>query len=110
MGQVTVTINNRDYQVACDEGQEEHLERLGSYIDKRAKELTAAVGDVGDSRLLVMVNLLIADELSDQYAEIDSLKKNAGVAARAETDENLSQAFEALAERIESIAERLEQD
>ena len=109
MPQVNVTINNRDYQIACDEGQEEHLSRLGVYIDKRAREMTASVGEIGDSRLLVMVSLLIADELSDQYAEMDSMKTDAGVAARMETEESLCQAIDALAERIESIADRLEQ-
>lgn len=110
MSQVTVTINNRDYQVACDAGQEEHLSRLGEYVDKRARELTAAVGQVGDARLLVMVSLLVADELSDLYADIESMKTDAGIAARMDTDQNLCQAFDSLAERIESIAERLEQD
>ncbi|MHA1597990.1 MAG: cell division protein ZapA [Alphaproteobacteria bacterium] len=110
MAQVTVTINNRDYQVACDVGQEDHLSRLGVYIDKRAKEMTAAVGEIDDKRLLVMVSLLIADELSDQYADMDSLKADAGIAARMETEESLCQAIDTLAERIESIAERLEED
>lgn len=110
MPQITITVNNRDYQIACDDGQEEHLARLGTYIDKRARELTAAVGQIGDSRLLVMVSLLIADELSDLYADMESLKTDTGVAARMETDQNLCQAFDVLAERIENIAERLEQD
>ena len=50
MVQVTVTINGRDYQVACDDGQEAHLTRLGSYVDNRMGELSAAVGQIGDAR------------------------------------------------------------
>jgi cell division protein ZapA len=71
MAQLTVTINGRNYQVACDDGQEAHLARLGTYIDNRVKELVAAVGQVGDARLLVMVSLLLADELSDAYSSLD---------------------------------------
>ena len=67
MAQVNITINNRKYQVACDDGQEAHLTRLGSYVDKRLNELIAAVGQVGEARLLVMVSLLLTDELSDLY-------------------------------------------
>ena len=74
MAQVNITINNRKYQVACDDGQEAHLTRLGSYVDKRLNELIAAVGQVGEARLLVMVSLLLTDELSDLYS-----KKEAGL-------------------------------
>ena len=109
MAQVTVTISGSDYQIACDDGQELHLKRLGEYVDKRAGELAAAVGKVGDSRLLVMTSLLLADELSDLYAEMESMKANAGVAARMEADEILSESIENLALRIETIAEGLEQ-
>lgn len=110
MAQVTVTINSRDYQVACDDGQEAHLARLGTYVDKRAGELVAAVGPVDDARLLVMVSLLLADELSDAYSELDAVRTaDQGVAAKMTADENLSANIEKLAQRIESIAERLEQ-
>ncbi len=61
MAQVSVEINGRKYQIACDDGQEAHLKRLGDYIDNRVQELIAGVGQVGDERLLVMVSLLFAD-------------------------------------------------
>lgn len=109
MAQVTVSINDRKYTVACDDGQEAHLSRLGGYIDRRVSELVAAVGQIGDAKLLVMVSLLIADELSDVYSEMETLKsggKNAAAAADAE--DRLDRSLNRLAERIESIAERLE--
>ncbi len=52
MAQVTVTINSRKYQIACEDGQEAHLTRLSNYVDKRLGELVAAVGQVGDAQLL----------------------------------------------------------
>ena len=73
MAQVEVSINGRNYQIACDDGQEGHLVQLGEYVDRRVKELVTAVGQVGDSRLLVMVSLLIADELAETYAELKKL-------------------------------------
>lgn len=110
MSQVSITINGRRYQVACDDGQEAHLTRLGDYIDKRLNELVAAVGQVGDSRLLVMVSLLLADELSDLYGEIETLKGNGGGAdTSARDEEELGAAMEKIAERIENIAAGLEQ-
>ena len=110
MAQVTVTINGRDYQVACDDGQEAHLARLGSYVDNRIGELSAAVGQVGDARLLVMVSLLLADELSDVYSELEVARAaGAGASAMLKAEESLSANIEELAQRIEDIAERLEQ-
>ncbi|MEK9725569.1 MAG: cell division protein ZapA [Rhodospirillaceae bacterium] len=108
MAQVSVEINGRKYQIACDDGQEAHLKRLGDYIDNRVQELVEAVGQVGDARLLVMVSLLIADELSDAYAELKVARGGDGAARRMDQEESLSLAIENLAERIEHIAETLE--
>jgi len=108
MSQVSITINGRKYQVACDDGQEAHLTRLGDYIDKRLNELVAAVGQVGDSRLLVMVSLLLADELSDLYSENETLQGGDG-GSSARSEEELAGAIEKIAERIEHIAVGLEQ-
>ncbi len=109
MSQVNVSINGRRYPIACDDGQEAHLARLGAYVDKRVGELTAALGSpISDSHLLVMVSLLVADELSDAYSEIDTLKGDSGAAAVADAEETLSLRMENLAQRIEHIAESLE--
>ncbi len=110
MSQVSITINERKYQVACDDGQEAHLTRLGDYVDKRLNELVAAVGQVGDSRLLVMVSLLLADELSDLYSENETLKgSGGGDGGSAKSEEEFAATIEKLAERIENIAVGLEQ-
>ncbi len=108
MAQVSVTINERKYQITCEDGQEAHLTRLGNYVDKRLGELVAAVGQVGDAQLLVMVALLVTDELSDLYAEMEVIKSDEGAAARMDAEESLSKGIEQLAERIEKIADNLE--
>ena len=74
MAQVSVRINGRHYQVACEDGQEAHLQKLAAYIDDRVSELVRDVGQVGDARLLVMASLLIADELADAYDELEELR------------------------------------
>ena len=105
MAQVTVIINNRRYDIACDDGEEAHLTRLAQYLDKRVGELTAAFGQIGDSRLLVMANLLVADELSEANTELDALRGDGKEPAAAGAIPEL----ERLADRIEAIAEKLEQ-
>jgi len=106
MAQVTVTINGRSYQIACDEGQEDRLRQLAGYVDKRVSELTAASGQAGDTRLLVMASLLIADELADAKAALAEARNKEPHAPDAETA--VAQGIEALAARIEDIAARLE--
>jgi cell division protein ZapA len=107
MAQITVTINGRGYQIACDDGQEEHLVKLAAYVDKRVNELTAAMGQIGDTRLLVMACLLIADELSDAYTALEGERKRPpGLTPEAEAA--MAQGIDALAARLEEIAARLE--
>jgi len=110
MAQIDVTINGRNYRIACDDGQEDHIVQLADYVDKRVAELVSAVGQAGEARLLVMASLLIADELSEAFAELQAkgeAKSEPGeTVARAEA--SLAAATEALAARIEAIAARLE--
>ncbi len=107
MALVNITINNRKYQVACDDGQEAHLTRLGSYVDMRLNELIAAVGQVGEARLLVMVSLLLTDELSDLNSKQESV--SGGNIPSASNEEEVCVAIEKLAERIENIAASFEE-
>ncbi|MCH8090968.1 MAG: cell division protein ZapA [Proteobacteria bacterium] len=109
MGQVAVTINGRSYEVACDDGQEEHLVRLASYIDKKVAELVASVGQVGDTRLLVMSALLLADELSEAYSELTALRDGDGEVPDSPVNKALVAGIDTLAQRVEDIAAHLEQ-
>ncbi len=75
MSQIKITINNRPYNVACDDGQEKQLHKLADFLNNRVKELSDSLGQIGDANLLVMVGLLLSDEMSDAYAEIAHLKE-----------------------------------
>lgn len=110
MEEVTITVSGRHYKIVCDEGQQESLISLGEYVDTRAKELTAAVGQVSEPLLLVMACLTIADELSDKNAEIEEiLKANEGVVALMAAEEKVTKGINLLSDRIEMIADRVEQ-
>lgn len=101
MAQVDITINGREYRIACEDGQEGHLTSLAGYVDGKIVELVKEVGQIGDTRLMVMASLLVADELSDMRAELAQARDNAGATAAGQID--------ALADRIESLAAVLEQ-
>ena len=117
MGQVNVTVNQRSYTVACGDGEEQHLIELAKYLDKRVGELTEAVGQVGDARLLLMAGLLICDDLSDALGKTKELKEEiAGLntqgadaqSAASQTEENIANILVNSAKRIEDMAIRLE--
>ncbi len=112
MGQVAITINGNNYQIACDEGQEERLTRLGAYVDERTAELVKGVGNVGDVRLMVMASLMVTDKLFDTIAEVEKMRaeaaQNKQKEAPAKPDDSLAPLVDAMAERIEDIAVNLE--
>ena len=63
MGLVNATIAGRQFRLACEDGQEEHLQVLAKNIDERIGELRQKFGEIGDTRLTVMAALTVADEL-----------------------------------------------
>lgn len=115
MAEITLTINNRNYDIACDDGHEEHLRRLGAYVDQRVNDLAAAVGQIGEPRLLVMASLLIADELHEAMSKLGAAGNGNGngdangavIAAFEEREVEVAEALEACAQRLERIAATL---
>ncbi len=104
MPEISLNINERTYQVTCDDGQEDHLRRLAGHLDERLQGLIGAVGQVGEGRLLVMASLMVADELFEAYKENHELKAASGGPGQAGA---AAAALEACAQRIETIAARL---
>lgn len=114
MGQVEVTINGRPYQVACDDGEEDHLVDLAKQVDKRVDELAESLGQVGEARLILMAGLLLADELSEAQGKAGALEtkateaRNDSVSAGRAAAEKAARAMDDATRRIEAIVARLE--
>jgi cell division protein ZapA len=110
MARADISVNGRAYAIQCDDGQESHVTRLAKYLDQKVAGLVASVGQAGDSMLLVMAALVIADE----YAELLSQQGKSGVEVASLPDrgqaETIVRSINALAERVETIAARLEAD
>jgi len=110
MAEVTLTISGRNYRMACDDGQEEHLANLGRLVDAKIAAMRASFGEIGDMRLTVMAGIVIADELSEAQRRVRDLEEkirrmqNADEDALSLADEETAEA----AEMIDSLAERLE--
>lgn len=109
MGKVSLSINGRQYDVGCDDGQESHLYTLADYVNHKVGELVGGAGQIGEARLLLMASLLIADELMEARANAKSAGPDGenGTPDRESLDEQVGNHLELLAGRLEDIAERL---
>ena len=110
MPQLSISINGRTYQVACDDGEEEHLGAVAEYVDKHVTELAESVGNVGETRLLLMAALLIADELSESLNRIEALEAGTGEQKKGDAagSSAAAQALTSAAQSLEDIAAELE--
>jgi cell division protein ZapA len=113
MAQVTVLVNGRNYTLACEDGEEEHLTALAAFIDSRVAELGRSIGQVGDARLMLMASLVVADELAVAHERVDELEHEIEQLKRKppETitfnEDAFAEVLESAAQRIEDIAARL---
>jgi cell division protein ZapA len=116
MVQVNVTINGRQFRMACEDGEEARLSRLAEELDASIATLRTRFGEIGDTRLTVMAALTLADQLSETKEKLQRLEpelatlRNASVASADHsqaTQTAVVAALNAAAERIENITKRL---
>ena len=116
MVQVSVTINGRQFRMACEDGEEARLSRLAEELDASIATLRTRFGEIGDTRLTVMAALTLADQLSETKEKLQRLEpelatlRNASVASADHsqaTQTAVVAALNAAAERIENITKRL---
>jgi len=118
MSQVNVTINGRQFRMACEDGQEDHVSDLARDLDARIEHLRAKFGEIGDTRLTVMAALTVADELAEMGQRIRRLEQELAAlqdarvvtADRSKTAQAaVAAALAAAAERIENVTRKLDQ-
>ena len=110
MAQVTVRIGGYAHPVACQDGQEKHLTNMAAEVDKRISALKGMGIQFGETRMLLLAALQLADEAVDLKAENDALKAGGAAAAEAPApDPALADGLVRFAEKLEAIAARLEE-
>ncbi len=109
MAQVTVTIDGKAYRMACEEGQEGHLEELAGRFDRYVGHLKTQFGEIGDLRVTVMAGIMVMDELAETNRRLAALEREVenlrglrdGAAAHLQQTETV------MAETLSELAERL---
>ena len=84
MANINIKFNNKDYLLSCDDGQEESLKKLTSFLDKRYRELKEKLGNIGENKLLLITTIKLIDEYFDLKQRVYLQKKKL---------DNLSQKF-----------------
>jgi cell division protein ZapA len=116
MNHINVTINGRQYRMACEEGQEARLLRLAESLESRVETLRGKFGEIGDARLTMMAALTVCDELLDANQRIHGLEQELGslrdvrgaALDRAKaTQAAIANALNAAADRIERTTQVL---
>ncbi|QTD56045.1 cell division protein ZapA [Parasphingorhabdus cellanae] len=116
MAQVKLEIGGRSFMVTCQDGEEEHLGKLGAMVDAKAGEAGDPAG-LTESRMLLFTSLLLADELhGTKNKQGNSPTPQAAIPSANNPpktddaeDERVLLALEKLADRAEAFANSLEQ-
>ena len=110
MNHINVTINGRQYRMACEEGQEARLLQLAESFETRIENLRGKFGEIGDARLTVMAALTVCDELLDASDRIRGLEEELAALRdlRAAAADKTRSTQIAMANALNSTADRIE--
>ena len=74
MANVNIKFNNKDYLLSCDDGQEENLKKLANHLDIKYSKLKENLGNIGESKLLLITAIQMVDDFFDLNKKVDSKK------------------------------------
>ncbi len=124
MPQVEITIGDRNFEVACQDDEEQFLMTAAAMLDVEASSLSTQVGRMPESRMLLMAGLLLADrtagledkvreaegKLAHVQAQLEKASSQGGV-ERIEVPVMPSEVIETMsgiATRVEAMADEVE--
>ncbi len=111
-----MVIAGRTYRMACGEGEEGHLQDLARHVDVTLATLRKGFGEIGDTRLVIMTAITVADELSEAKRRIAILEETLAGLARTTSEgeamrdalaSDVAVALDAASARLERVARDL---
>ncbi len=75
MANVNIQFNGKEFLLSCDDGQEEHLGELSIYLNEKFNDLKNSLGNIGESKLLLITSISILDEYYETKNKLDTQKK-----------------------------------
>lgn len=119
MAEVSIVVNGRSYDIACDDGQEDRVQHLAMYIDQRLRQIAGKGRAWNEGHIFVLTALVLADELFETKEALTAASRpvaaparkpmpEASVAVSRADDQALAQAVEQLIRRIDGISAKVE--
>lgn len=123
MAELKITIGGREFEVACQDGEEHFLRSAASLLDAEATALIGMIGRIPETRMLLMAGLMLADRtagIEDQLREMRA-RAEAAEAALEEARANplrtevpvipadVTNTLAEIAARAEALADRVEE-
>lgn len=99
MPEVQITIGDRSFDVACQEGEEHYLQAAAKRLDDEARVLSAQIGQIPEARMLLMAGLMLADKTADMQDKLRKMEES--VAEKDAELDRLRNAPPPEAERVE---------
>jgi cell division protein ZapA len=114
MAEVSLTVNNRTFNLACADGDEGRLQNLAAYVDERLRTIADSGVVRRESDLMALTAMVLADELFEAQNAIsnDNPQSSEDVSekltkALQEQEEEYSKQVDALTETVQKLAESL---
>ena len=76
MANVNIKFNNKDYLLSCDEGQEKNLKKLADHLDAKYNELRKNLGNIGESKILLITAIQMVDDYFDLFKKVKNTKND----------------------------------
>ncbi len=110
MGQVNIRVNGYSHTIGCKDGEEQHVQDLVAQLEEKVRVIRSMGGQFSESRMLLHVALLFADEANDLRIDLVRLRGQGATAPALApaTDPRLAERLSRIAERIEGIASAIE--
>lgn len=126
MPEVTICIGGRNFDVACQEGEESYLHAAAKMLDEEAQVLSDQVGRMPEARMLLMAGLMLADktasyedkavevtaQLEEREAELQAMKNQTIEPERIEVPvipDSVTDTLAELAARAEALAAEVDE-
>ena len=75
MANVNIKFNGKDFLLSCEDGQEEHLEKLLIHINQKFNDLKNDLGNIGENKLLLITSVKVMDEYFETKKNVEKKKR-----------------------------------
>ncbi len=75
MANVNIKFNGKEFLLSCEDGQEEHLEELSQNLSEKFNQLKSKLGNLGESKLLLITSITLLDDYFDIKKNIEKKKR-----------------------------------